>query len=123
METMFNNMAYRGMCFGHWGEASRPVDGVVRAIAHSACKRTPAQGPVYKSRDTQENMVASHLRHVLAVTAVRASARLLLARVPLVGTDTTDALRRAAVCSRAHSVAVQALTEISALGPVVTSSA
>ena len=78
---------------------------------------------MYKKRETQEDMVASHLRHVLAVTAVRASARLLLARVPLVGTSTTDALRRAAVCSRAHSVAVQALSQISALAPLVTSSA
>ena len=83
-----------------------------RAIAHVACKRTPAHGPLYKSRDTQEAMVASHLRHVLAVTAVRANARLLLARTPLVGADAADALRRVAANTRAQDTAVQALSRI-----------
>ena len=76
--------AVRGLVFGHWSEASEHVEALLSGCAHSGSLRHYAAMRAKDSGDAM-GVLAWVLRRRWAMTAWRASARLLLDRLDYVG--------------------------------------
>ena len=77
--------AVRGLCVGHYGEASPDVHALVDVAAAAAGRHHRRWGA--RSAAEARSFALQRYRRVLGLTFFRAMARHLIRRIPLVGVD------------------------------------
>ena len=96
----------KGLVFGHFGEASPDVHKLVSALARAAALRSAG------ADDTRHGLLSWFYKRRWSITAVRAAARLTLARLAsAVGHGTTSAAHRRAAAEGAVAQARRAACE------------